>query len=278
MEPMQRVVIIGAGRLGMVIGSGIQRGVPDVGLRFVDATPEGRERARNRLRVTADDVYEPASGDLTLLTLPPGAFPAFAATQNAHAIAGVTVVSLMAGVRLGALTAGLRTRQVIRAMTNIAVQVGSAVTVLSPDPALTPAGLTLADRILSGVGSVVTIPDEDALDAATALVGGGTAVVSYFAAALMDFATTAGFSSAQARTMTLGLLSGTADLIERLNTTPADVYQPVLTPGGTTAEGMALLEQERWQEVLRAALEKSAARSREIGAEVGGVIDLDNRP
>jgi pyrroline-5-carboxylate reductase len=269
---MQRVVIIGAGRLGMVMGSGIKRGVPDVRLRFVDATPQGRDRARQRLRAEADDVYEPAAGDLTLLTMPPEAFPDFAATQDRPAIPDVTVVSLMAGVRLGTLTDGLRTHQVIRGMTNIAAQVGKAVTVLAPDPAATAPAKALAAKILSGVGSLVTVADEDALDAATALAGGGTAFVAYFADTLMTFATHAGFSSAQARTMTLGLLTGTADLIERLNTTPADVYEPVLTPGGTTTQGLELLREQQWQEALRSALERSAARSREIGGEVDGLM------
>ncbi|WP_344664357.1 pyrroline-5-carboxylate reductase family protein [Catenulispora yoronensis] len=270
---MQRVVIVGAGRLGMIVGSGIKRGVPDVELRFVDATPEGRERARDRLRAEADEVYEPASGDLTLLTLPPHAFPAFAATQDPHAVSGATVVSLMAGVRLAALTGGLRSRQVIRAMTNIAAQVGQAVTVLAPDPSLTPRGLALAEHILSGVGSVVTVADEDTLDSATAVVGGGTAIVAYFADALVTAATDGGFSSGQARTIALALLTGTAGLVERLNTTPAEVYKPVLTPGGTTVEGLELLEAQHWQDVLRAALEKAGARSRAIGAEVEGLMD-----
>ncbi|GAA1976055.1 pyrroline-5-carboxylate reductase family protein [Catenulispora subtropica] len=269
---MQRVVIVGAGRLGMVIGSGIKRGVPDVELHFVDATPEGRERARERLRAEAAAAYEPAPGDLTLLTLPPQAFPGFAAGQDPHAVAGVTVVSLMAGVRLGALTGGLRSRQVIRGMTNIAAQVGKAVTVLAPDPAVTTQGVALADKILAGVGSVVKVADEDALDAASAVVGGGTALVAYFADALAEFAMAAGFSSAQACTIALGLLTGTAELVERLNATPADVYKPVLTPGGTTAEGFALLQETRWQDMLRAALEKSAERSREIGGEVDGLL------
>ncbi|MFI8348035.1 pyrroline-5-carboxylate reductase family protein [Streptomyces sp. NPDC085596] len=259
---MERIVVVGAGHMGSVIVRGLLDGLPGVEVVIVEPSAERRASPDGRAEVAA--AYDPRPGDLLVLAIPPQAFESFADGLSPKACADTTVVSIMAGVRLETLASALGTDAVLRAMPNLASRVGQSMTVLCPGGQVRPDGVERAERALSVIGRVLVVRDESLLDAATALVGSGPALVAYLAQSFMGFARGSGFAAADALVLTSQVLRGTADLLTEPGVTPESLYRQASTPHGTTAEGIATLREHRVGESVRAALEATTERAREL--------------
>ncbi|MFD7448849.1 pyrroline-5-carboxylate reductase [Kitasatospora sp. NPDC059827] len=262
---VDRVVVIGAGHMGTAIISGLLRRTPDLPLEIVE-TAESRARllhAEFGLEPVAR--YRPQPGDAVVLAIQPQAFEGFAADQEAGAFEGALVISVMAGVSIAAMTALLRTDRVVRAIPNTPSEVAQGMTVLCPGATVPVADVRTAERLLSSIGRALTVRDEALIDDATALCGGGPAFVAHIAGAFIDFAVTAGFDRAQARSMTTQVLRGTAELLDSTEHSPEELCRQVMTPGGTTEQGIFHFQELGLQSVLVGGLTRSADRSRELG-------------
>ncbi|MFF9814681.1 pyrroline-5-carboxylate reductase [Streptomyces sp. NPDC014006] len=260
----QRIVVVGAGHMGSVLVQGLRATMPQVPLTVVEAAEE-RAAALRAEGVQTAPQYRPEPSDLVLLALPPQALDSFADTTAPGTFREVTVVSVMAGVPIAVLSRRLGAPRVVRAMPNMASQVFQGMTVLCAGPGVAPAEAARAEGVLGSIGRVLAVSDEALLDDATALAGGGPAFVAYVAKAFRDFAEAAGFTDEQALDVTCQVLRGTADLLERTGQDPEQVYRSVMTPGGTTEQGILALEEHDLHGILVTALRRAARRARELG-------------
>ncbi|SAI68915.1 pyrroline-5-carboxylate reductase [Bordetella ansorpii] len=257
------IVIFGVGHMGSAILRGLQRNAR-ADVLAVDPDPKRRAVAANMGVNATDTPSRLGSSDIAVLAMPPQAFAAFAASQRAiHATS--PVVSVMAGIRASALEAALATPQVIRAIPNTPSEFYEGMTVFYAPPAASPDTIAAAGQIFETIGRVLHVQNEALLDPATALCGGGPAFVAYFAHALAQFATDAGFAPAQAAAMTAQVLRGTATLLERSAKPAMQLCQEVMTAGGTTERGIQVFERKMLGRIIYEALEKASARSAELG-------------
>ncbi|MEU6503284.1 pyrroline-5-carboxylate reductase family protein [Streptomyces californicus] len=261
---VERAVVVGGGHMGSVIAGRLTEELPGAGVTVVEPSPDRAAALRGNQRLRVEESYRPEPGDVVVLALPPTALDSFVSGLPADALHDATVVSIMAGVRLETLAARLGTPRVLRAMPNLAAEVGQSMTMLCPGPGAGDDDLAGAEKVLSAIGEVLVPPDESFLDAGTALVGSGPALVAYVAKGFTDYAEQAGFDAAGSLRLTCQVLRGTADLLEAGNTGPEELYGRASTPGGTTEQGIARLGEHRVQDAVRDALEKTAARSREL--------------
>ncbi|MFQ6143215.1 pyrroline-5-carboxylate reductase family protein [Streptomyces seoulensis] len=261
---MGRSVVVGAGHMGSVVAGRLADELPGAEVAVVEPSADRRAALGRDPRLRVRESYRPEPGDTVVLAIPPAALDAFAAGLPAEAFRTATVVSVMAGVRLASLAARLGTPHVLRAMPNLAAEAGQSMTLLCPGPGARPEDLERAERVLSAIGAYLVVPDESLLDAGTALVGSGPALVAYLAKAFADFAVEAGFGPADALRMTCQVLRGTADLLAAGDGGPERLYRRAATPGGTTEQGISCLADHRVQDALHEALARTAARSREL--------------
>ncbi|MEU9924344.1 pyrroline-5-carboxylate reductase [Streptomyces griseoluteus] len=259
---MERIVVVGAGHMGSVVVRGLVDGTPRAEVVVVDPSAERRASLDGRAEVTA--TYEPRPDDLLVLAIPPRAFDSFADGLPHGACARATVVSIMAGVRLAALSSALGTETVLRAMPNLASRVGQSMTVLCPGDQVPADGVDGARNALSVIGKVLVVQDESLLDAATALTGSGPALVAHLAQSFTDFARAAGFDADDALLLTSQVLRGTADLLSEPGVTPESLYRQASTLYGTITQGIATLREHRVGESVRTALEATTERAREL--------------
>ena len=84
------------------------------------------------------------------------------------------MLSIAAGITVGALEAAAPGRPVVRAMPNTPATVGLGAAAIAAGALAGPADLDLAERVLGSVGVVVRVPEEQ-LDAVTGLSGSGPA-------------------------------------------------------------------------------------------------------
>lgn len=176
--------------------------------------------------------------------------------------AGRTVVSIMAGVKLGYIRNSLgNAAAVVRAMPNMAASVGLSVTCVTGDG---DAGkISDARRILSGIGSVMEI-EEDLMDSVTALSGSGPAYLFYLAECMEEAGIAEGLEPGQARELTRKTLCGAARLMEGSETSPGELIKRVASKGGTTEAALAVLDAAKVKAIVKEAVAKARARSEEL--------------
>ena len=125
------------------------------------------------------------------------------------------------------------------------------------------AAARLSQSILSAVGTVERMAESD-LDLFTGVAGSGPAYVFFVAEALTDAAVAEGMSRPVAERVIRQLLLGSATLLDREGD-PAVLRQRVTSPGGTTAAGLAVLDELDVRGAFGAAVRAATARSRELG-------------
>lgn len=259
-----RLVLFGAGHMGAAIARGMLR-AGRRHLHLVD--PDGtRLEEFSALGLSVDTSCPPlAPHDLLMLAMPPQAFPGFARqTLLARAHPGL-VISVMAGVRMASIQRALGVERVVRAIPNTPSEVYAGMTLYCRSAAVED---TLADatrEVLGAVGGCIELPDEQLLDPATALCGGGPAFVAYFADALQQFGSRAGLGDDAARRTVIQLLRGTALLLEASGKPALQVSREVMTPGGTTERGIWHFDRACLTQIVIDALTQSSLRSHQLG-------------
>lgn len=258
------LVIVGGGNMGAALAGGLLA----AGTMSSDAIAicETSADRREDLGVLVPDVatldhVPPCRA--ALLAVKPGDA---AASAGAAAAAGARrILSIAAGVSLATLEAVVPAGVgVVRAMPNTPALVGQGMAAIAGGTAATGDDLDWAESVLGAVGKVERV-DEGQLDAVTALTGSGPAYVFLVAEALIDAGVGVGLPRHLAETMTTQLLVGSSALLATRGDAAA-LRTAVTSPGGTTAAGLAVLDEHDIRGMFAAAVEAAAARSRALGS------------
>ncbi len=178
------------------------------------------------------------------------------------------LISVAAGVTTDAIASALRSSglihqaRVIRAMPNTPATVREGVTALFADASASD--LKLASAVFESVGSVITVKDEELMDAVTGLSGSGPAYVFLFMEALCEAGEKLGIGREAAKTLAIQTTLGGARLALESSETLHELRKKVSSPGGTTIEGLKKLDESGFKEAVIKAVEAAAKRSREL--------------
>jgi pyrroline-5-carboxylate reductase len=175
------------------------------------------------------------------------------------------VVSLAAGVRLDSMER-VADGRFIRALTNTPSAICRAATAIARGRRTTSGDFELAKTIFKAIGVVVEVSEEQ-IDAATALSGSGPAFVYTVIEALADGGKKMGLASDVALTLATQTVLGAAQLASESKLSPEELRKMVVTPGGTTAAGLAVMDEYKTGESLIAAVEAATKRGQEMAKE-----------
>jgi pyrroline-5-carboxylate reductase len=266
------IAFVGCGNLGMAILSrAIRSEVIDPATTVVIERDTGRQAEARRLgvRVTADAAAARGAQGVVLAVKPQHFLEA---AQAIGSLSGATcVVSVMAGwssaairAALGGGSGGSDGPRVVRAMPNMAAQVGLSMTAVARGAGATSDDVTAALRLFSAIGKAVEIP-EALIDAAVAAVGSAPAYLYLLAEAQIAAAETMGFDAVTARAMAIESIFGAATLLATDGRAPAQLRAAVTSAGGTTAAAVNVFERGEFVALVAAAMEAARARSAELG-------------
>jgi len=172
---------------------------------------------------------------------------------------------LAAGIRLSAMEAVAGGR-FMRALTNTPSAICQAATGFARGSRTTDQDVEAARAIFGAIGMAVEV-NEDQIDAVTALSGSGPAFVYTVIKALAEGGERCGLGAEAAMTLAAQTVLGAARLAIESKKPPEDLIKMVVTPGGTTAAGLAEMEKLKTSEGLIAALEAATNRGREMARE-----------
>jgi pyrroline-5-carboxylate reductase len=263
----QSIAFIGGGNMASALIQGListRTARPDQVL-VSDVHAEGLTQLRERFGVqTTRDNPAACAHEVVLLCVKPQVFPQLLPEIAPRLGPSTVVISIAAGVSLAAIEARLPRSRVVRAMPNTPALVSAGATALAAGARTTPDDMKLARAIFESVGKVVEV-DDAAMDAVTALSGSGPAYVFLLAEALTAAGTQLGLSPEVAATLASQTLFGAGVLLQQSGEVPSELRRKVTSPGGTTAAGIAALEQRDFAGVIAACLHAACARGHELG-------------
>src|SRR5262249_2582371 len=123
-----------------------------------------------------------------------------------------------------------------------------------------------AKKIFGAIGGVVEI-DESQIDIVTALSGSGPAFIYAIIEALANSGTKLGLSKNVSNDLAIQTVLGAAELMKESKMSAEGLIKMVVTPGGTTAAGLAVMEKLGTSESLVAAVEAATKRGQEMAKE-----------
>ena len=175
------------------------------------------------------------------------------------------LLSIAAGVKIASIESACQNSvSVVRAMPNTPALIGQGASAMVASASCSGDQISWAKRILLSVGKVVEV-EENLLDAVTGLSGSGPAYIFLLAEALIDAGMQQGLSAEVANDLVRQLLVGSSALLAQSYASPAELRQNVTSPNGTTAAGIAILENKHFVEIISAAVHAATARSKELG-------------
>ncbi|MDB5696811.1 MAG: pyrroline-5-carboxylate reductase [Sphingomonas bacterium] len=252
--------MIGAGNMG---GAMLRRWL-DAGLLSAQVTvvsPSGRAMP-DGVRVVAATPVE--RFDTIVLACKPQQLTSVAGALRGHAPR--LTISILAGVELASL-ATLIEAPVVRAMPNLPVEIGKGVVALHGER-----GAEAGERaatLMAPLGLVEWIDDERLFDVVTALAGSGPAFLYRFIDALAQGGAALGLPADQAARLALATVEGSALLAARAEAGPGVLADRVASPGGSTREGLNVLDgDEALPRLIEATLRAAARRNAEMAAIV----------
>ena len=175
------------------------------------------------------------------------------------------IASVAAGVRTATLETILDVdAPVFRFMPNVGVQVGRGTLAYSSGRFTHTAAEERVLEAFRKLGEVVPL-DERQFDAATALSGSGPAFLALIVEAFEDAGIVSGLSYAQARTLILSTITGTAGLLREEDVPCSVLRRMVTSPGGTAAAGLAEMERQGTRASIIDGVSAAMRRAGELG-------------
>lgn len=255
-----RIAIIGGGHLGSALANGLVRGGMRPTLMSVSGPSVTGNRALKKLCVltTRDNCAAAAGASWIFLAVKP-AIVSTVLDELKPVLDGKVLISLAAGVQLGALQKMAPQSHVARVIPNIPIAISQGVSVYLVGNLAAREKKDLV-RILSSLGVAIPVRSDDELDVVTLLSGCGPGIVSFFIAALADAAKTLGLSDETANSLSLQTFSGTLGYLEHTRKSPQELMQSVATKGGITEEILAALDRRGLKKIVARALARGHAR------------------
>jgi len=259
---------IGAGKLAGSVICGLVRAKFYSPQEIIAGEPNAEVRAALQndvgVSVTANNVEVGENAEILFLGVKPGiVLPVV--RELAPLLKDKCVVSLAAGVPISSMEK-IAEGRFLRALTNTPSAICEGATAIVRGTRTTAGDFELARTIFNAIGVVVEV-EEKQIDAVTALAGSGPAFVYTLIEAMAQGGTKMGLSADVALTLAAQTVLGAAQLASESGKSPEELIKMVVTPGGTTAAGLAAMEKLKTSEGLIAAIEAATNRGREMAEE-----------
>ncbi|NYI05749.1 pyrroline-5-carboxylate reductase [Allostreptomyces psammosilenae] len=264
----QRVAVIGAGKIGEALLSGMLRaGKEPADLLATARRPERARALRERYGIEVVDNAEAAKlADTLILAVKPQDMVAALEELAPHVAADRLVVSGAAGITTAAIERRLAEgTPVVRVMTNTPALVDEAMSAISAGSHATAEHLERTQEIFRPIGRTIVVP-ESQQDAVTALSGSGPAYFYYLVEAMVDAGILLGLPRATAHELIVQAAVGASVMLRDSGEHPVRLREAVTSPAGTTISAIVELEKHGVRAALIEALQAARDRSRELAA------------
>ncbi len=257
----KHIAVIGYGNMGSAIAKGIKLAYPKTTIGIFEKDPEKRDKAKKEVEAEVYKSYKElfAAAEITIIAIKPQDLEPFFSdaksyTRNKH------LISIVAGEPTSYFQEHLKTRQVVRFMPNLAASVLAAAVGVSVPGHIEEEFKEEALAIARAIGTPYEIP-ENLMAAFTGLSGSGVAWVFTFIHAMALGGATVGISYNESLKITFDTILGAVKVLEHTGEHPVSMVSRVISPAGTTLEGLRVLESRGFSGALMEAIVKATERA-----------------
>ena len=229
-------------------------------------TEASAQKVRDALGIscTTDNLAVAAQADFLFLAVKPQFCEEVAAQISQHRKEGQILVSIAAGKTLAWLKEKFgKDQKIIRTMPNTPALVGEGITGVCPDDLVTEEEINQVLTILGSFGKAAVVT-EPVLDIVGAVSGSSPAFVFMFIEAMADGAVAEGMPRKQAYEFAAQAVLGSAKMVLETGLHPGSLKDMVCSPGGTTIEGVNVLEKEGMRSAVMDAVRACIAKTRKL--------------
>ena len=268
MSGVPRLLLIGAGNMG---GAMLRRWI-DTGYpadRITVVSPSLRSMPPG-VTVVADIPYDPNDDDpgydVIMLGVKPQQLSQLR-NSDLNAFAPKVLISILAGVEEETLRGLCNPDAVVRAMPNLPVALGKGVVTLYSSSSDSEAR-ALVTLLMAPLGLVEWTDSEALYSTLGTLDGCGPAFLFRFIDALAKAGEALGIAPDQAARLALATVEGAAAMAAASDATPATLADRVASPGGSTRQGLNVLDRDdALVKVMTETLAAAERRGREMAEE-----------
>lgn len=220
--------------------------------------------ATHGIQTTADNRVAAAFGDVLVLAVKPQMLADVIADIRNGLPAETVIVSIAAGKTVGWLEEQFgRSVKLVRVMPNTPALVGEAISGVCRNKAVTDREMEQCLRLLESFGQAEEVP-EHLMDAVVGVGGSAPGYAFMFIEAIADGGVAAGMPRKQALRFAAQSVLGSAKMVLETGKHPAELKDMVCSPGGTTIEAVAVLEEKGMRGAVMAAVAACVNKSKSL--------------
>ncbi len=258
------IAFIGGGNMASAIIGGILKAGIATKDRLIATSKTEKTAASLKERfgilTTTDNLAAARQADILFLAVKPHLFAEIITEIKDHVRPDALIISIAAGQTIEKIeSAFAREIRLVRAMPNTPALVGEAMSALCA----TEADLADAGEIFHSFGKCETVP-EAMIDTVIGVSGSSPAYVYMFIEAMADAAVADGMPRTQAYKFAAQAVLGSAKMVLETGTHPGALKDAVCSPGGTTIEAVAVLEQQGLRSAVIAAQRACVQKSKDM--------------
>ena len=264
---MAKIGFIGMGNMGTAIMRGLLKTYKPEELLFTSAHEAKMQKITEETGVahvsTATDCAEQVK--YLVLAVKPQVLPTVFKELNGKIRKDKVVISIAAGYAIADLQAGLGdSARIVRSMPNTPAMVGEGMSGVSYDEALfTDEEKDVIDGFFTSFGKMEKV-DEKLMDVVGSASGCSPAYVYMFIEALADGCVKNGLPRQAAYKMVAQAVLGSAKMVLETGKHPGELKDMVCSPGGTTIEGLAALEENGFRGAIIKACDANFEKNKKL--------------
>ncbi len=262
-----KISVIGAGIIGSAIVRSLLQGMREV---EITATRRNFEKLKELeelgVSITRDNKKAAGDADVVILCVKPMDVKGVL-EEISEQIKGKLTISVAAAVPTQFLKEIVPNTRFVRAMPNVAVLVQESFTAYCVTSNISPVDRKMVEEIFSALGRYMEV-DEKYMNAITGLSGSGPAYISIIIEALMYAGLKVGLPRDLALLASAQTLIGTGKLVLETEKRLSELKEMVVTPAGTTIDGIYELEGSGIRSALMKTVEAATTKSEKITKEI----------
>lgn len=222
-------------------------------------------KEKYNINTTLDNIEVAKNSDFIILAIKPYMYEKILNQIKDSIKKDSVVISIGAGISLDFLKNNLKEgSKYIKTMPNTPAMVGEGMSAISPGANMENEEIEEVIQIFNSFGKTEII-EENLMDGFTALCGSSPAYIYMIIEAMADAGVLEGIPRDKAYTMAAQAVLGGAKMVLDTGLHPGKLKDNVTSPGGTTIEAVASLEENNIRSTMIEAIRVCAEKSRQMG-------------